>query len=144
MDNWASFAHTYMYDLSTFRPMCIYGSQYHIHAAIYPNLNFKKWFAINCTNSDRLDGFPHKREMSIWSITSCRWHFWPVKTILWFFAFVVWRLAKVKESEIIVSNVWWLHTTEDHRFKAKNKKSAIGVILKSTLLTISIQIQPDK
>ena len=51
-----------MYDLSTFRPVCIYGSQYHIHAVIYSNLSLKKMIrlAINCTNSDRSDGFPHK------------------------------------------------------------------------------------
>ena len=45
-----------------------------------PNYILKKtWFAIICTNSDRPDGFSHKGQMSIWSITSCRWSFWQVK-----------------------------------------------------------------
>ena len=38
--------------------------------------------------------------MSIWTITSPGWNFLPVKKIVWaFFAFVVWRLPKVNESE---------------------------------------------
>ena len=60
----------------------------------------KKWFVINCANSDGLDGF----------LTSEKWASDQSQVLneifdLWkkyyesFFAFVVWGLAKVNESE---------------------------------------------
>ena len=88
--------------------VCVYICWLIIHCIqteIYSMVNMKKrkWFIINCKNSDRSDGFFHKWK-TWWAseqsqvldeiFCQCR------KKIVWAcFAFVVWRLAKVNESE---------------------------------------------
>ena len=78
-----------------------------IHVGLFEK---KNWFVIDRKNSDRLHGFSHKWEMSIWPITSWSWNFWPVKTITWVFL-PLWCGSLPKWMKVNVSNVCWLPTT---------------------------------